>query len=561
MSPHGGRHEYDYLRITGCSAFGRSGNAEPAALRLSFPVIIVPTEAIILRTASAWYQLEKGQFISFRHAEENMSIDTAENTEFAPVYVVSYQSYQLTEKTQDSLLYHKSEEHLPKQGSVMEFPRHALGLLESLMEQLQQASWDQIAARVNLKLDELLRSIFVSNHCGVSYMTQEPSIQQALTYIHQHFDAAVSRSFMAQLTGFNPSYFSSLFRRETGWGFAEYLNRIRIDEVKRRLLSTTDSLQEIAYQTGFADGSYLGKMFKKVVGMTPSAFRQKRDAKRVAGMQFLGALLAVGIKPIASTQDVLRSSLLLCEQLEGIAEMEDIHSVEVLKRLAPEIILAPTYYYNYPEVLKELERIAPVIMLDWGTLNKLEEVRVIGRLFGRIAQAESWITGLKRKALESRNKIAQFMASGATVGMYELRYDQKWLIPHEVIRSVFNLYDLLELTPPAIIDREVLGPSTHRFIDEADLPVYAANHMFLIVTSSEIEAFRARMMTHSIWQQLANEYGCRFYILKLEEFWMDEGVSLEMQMDIILELLVSGQKAKSTIFPIESPTSLHRRLD
>lgn len=46
------------------------GTLSPAALRISYPAIIVPTEAIILRTASAVYQVEKGQFISFRRAEE-----------------------------------------------------------------------------------------------------------------------------------------------------------------------------------------------------------------------------------------------------------------------------------------------------------------------------------------------------------------------------------------------------------------------------------------------------------------------------------------------------------
>ncbi|WP_103110056.1 hypothetical protein [Brevibacillus reuszeri] len=61
MSPYGGRHEYDYLRITGCAAFGRSWTLRPAALYLSFPAIIVPTEAVILRTASTVYKVGKGQ--------------------------------------------------------------------------------------------------------------------------------------------------------------------------------------------------------------------------------------------------------------------------------------------------------------------------------------------------------------------------------------------------------------------------------------------------------------------------------------------------------------------
>lgn len=516
------------------------GTRSPAALLLAFPAILVPTEAILLRSLHASYRVEKGQFILLQHAEEEMSIEAADMSEFAPVYSVVFRSYQLVERTEISLLYETYHGHLPEHGSVMDFPRHSLVLLQNLLEQLKQAAWIQIASRVNLMLDELLRSLFASHSHPVSYMTQEQAIQRALSYMNQHFDASITRSSIARLTGFNPSYFSSLFRKETGWSFADYLNRIRIDEAKLRLLSTNESLQEIAYKTGFADGSYLGKMFKKTVGITASAFRQKRTAKRIVGMQFLGALLAVGIKPVASTQDVLQSSLLLSEQLEGITEMQEMHTVDVLKPLAPELILAPTYYYNYPEALKALESIAPVIMLKWGTMDKLEEVRVIGSLLGRKAEAERWISCLQQKAIEGSRAISTCIAPGATVGMYELRYDQHWLIPHDVVRSVFTLHRLLELTPPEPIQKEVLGPAKPLFIQEQDLPVYAADHMFLIIPSGEIEAFKGRMQTHGIWQQLAQTHGSRFHLLKLEEFWMDEGVSLEKQMEIVVNRLTSG---------------------
>ncbi|AJS57598.1 AraC family transcriptional regulator [Paenibacillus sp. IHBB 10380] len=489
------------------------GTLSPTALILSFVAIIVPTEAIVLRSASAVYKVEKGKFIVLQHAEADMSIEPADMAEFAPVYAVVFQSYQLTERTDNSLLYHIHHEHLPEQGSVMEFPRHSFVLLQNLMEQLRQALWIQIAPRLNLMLDELLRSILVSNVYGTSFMTHEPAIQRALSYMNQHFDASITRSFMARMTGFNPSYFSSLFRKETGWSFA--------------------------------DASYLGKMFRKMVGLTPSAFRQRRGAERIVGMQFLGALLAVGIKPVASTLDVLRSSLLLHEELDGITEMEEMHTVEVLKPLAPELILAPTYYYNYPDALKALESIAPVIMLDWGTMDKMDEVRVIGSLLGRSIEAERWIFRLQQKALTARQLLRLCIAPHETVGLYEMRHDQRWLIPHDSVRSVFNLYRLLKLAPPSRTREEVLDPAKHLFIREQDLPGYAADHMFLIVPGGDTEVFKGRMMTHGIWQQLAQEQGCNFYLLQLEEFWMDEGVSLEKQMDIVVDMLTSGQRSLS----------------
>nr|WP_276562709.1 AraC family transcriptional regulator [Paenibacillus apiarius] len=40
------------------------------------------------------------------------------------------------------------------------------------------------------------------------------------------------------MTGFNSSYFSTLFRKQTGWGFSDYLNRMRVDKAKELLLTS-----------------------------------------------------------------------------------------------------------------------------------------------------------------------------------------------------------------------------------------------------------------------------------------------------------------------------------
>jgi len=60
-----------------------------------------------------------------------------------------------------------------------------------------------------------------------------------------------------------------------GVTFREHLNRVRIEESKHLLLTTEDSLADIAVAVGFPDQSYYCKVFKKLMGLPPGKFRTK----------------------------------------------------------------------------------------------------------------------------------------------------------------------------------------------------------------------------------------------------------------------------------------------
>ena len=72
----------------------------------------------------------------------------------------------------------------------------------------------------------------------------------------------------------SPDYFATLFRQTVGESFNAYLMRIRIEESKLLLLSTNDSLTDIAIATGFPDQSYFCKVFKKHIGISPGKYRR-----------------------------------------------------------------------------------------------------------------------------------------------------------------------------------------------------------------------------------------------------------------------------------------------
>ncbi|WP_409341516.1 response regulator [Paenibacillus sp. MBLB4367] len=74
------------------------------------------------------------------------------------------------------------------------------------------------------------------------------------------------------------TYVSLLFKQETGKTVNEYLTLYRIEQAKKMLLDPTYKTYAICYAVGYADPSYFSKLFKKVTGFTPSAYRETRHS-------------------------------------------------------------------------------------------------------------------------------------------------------------------------------------------------------------------------------------------------------------------------------------------
>ncbi len=80
---------------------------------------------------------------------------------------------------------------------------------------------------------------------------------------------------LAALAGMSPSHFSRVFRTAFGTSPIDWLRRERISQAKRRLGDTEDSVQWIAQSVGYRDRFYFSKDFKKLTGLTPTAFRTR----------------------------------------------------------------------------------------------------------------------------------------------------------------------------------------------------------------------------------------------------------------------------------------------
>ncbi|MCC3409144.1 MAG: helix-turn-helix transcriptional regulator [Microcoleus sp. PH2017_10_PVI_O_A] len=100
----------------------------------------------------------------------------------------------------------------------------------------------------------------------------EKQLKQVVDYIHEYLNRDVSLTELANLVQLSSYHFTRLFKRAIGFAPHQYHIRCRIDRVKQLLLEKKLSLAEIAYAVGFASQGHLNYHFKRIVGMTPTAF-------------------------------------------------------------------------------------------------------------------------------------------------------------------------------------------------------------------------------------------------------------------------------------------------
>lgn len=85
----------------------------------------------------------------------------------------------------------------------------------------------------------------------------------------------ISLNTIAAEVGMSPSYFSSIFSKEMGKTFVEYLTEIRMDRAKELLMCSSMKTSEIGYEVGYKDPPYFSYIFKKTQNCTPKEFRAR----------------------------------------------------------------------------------------------------------------------------------------------------------------------------------------------------------------------------------------------------------------------------------------------
>lgn len=104
-------------------------------------------------------------------------------------------------------------------------------------------------------------------------------LQEVIDYLKGNLHLDLTREEVAARCKLNPSYFSSLFKEVTGETFRRYVNRERVRKAQRLLVSTEQSIGEVARAVGFSDPSYFSQVFREYTGLTPLQHRSQAQRR------------------------------------------------------------------------------------------------------------------------------------------------------------------------------------------------------------------------------------------------------------------------------------------
>jgi transcriptional regulator GlxA family with amidase domain len=101
-------------------------------------------------------------------------------------------------------------------------------------------------------------------------------IRKATAHIESNLDRSLRSSELAKLVRLSPAHFSRTFRNSFGCSPLEYVTRRRIERAQGLMLSTDTPLAQIALDCGLADQAHFSRLFRRVVGESPSIWRRAR---------------------------------------------------------------------------------------------------------------------------------------------------------------------------------------------------------------------------------------------------------------------------------------------
>lgn len=120
--------------------------------------------------------------------------------------------------------------------------------------------------------------IMLEEYCHLcreySVKNYSPIIQRVITYIRLNLNSDLSLKTIADAVSFSPVYISRKFKEELHKTPMTYVTEQRIHIAKHLLSDSRMSVQEIAHYVGISDWNYFTKIFKKLVGVTPTAYRK-----------------------------------------------------------------------------------------------------------------------------------------------------------------------------------------------------------------------------------------------------------------------------------------------
>lgn len=230
-----------------------------------------------------YYSLENFEKVSYHESGEcSPAADIPAYKKFFEV-ATRYQVQEATELLRECLdIFHHTYFHPEDIEKYMSLMCHKLLADISVLE-IGTDCFDRTLQRLHevssaktQQLREQALEDFVSQYAhlfSAARGKRPEAVLQALDYIEAHYAEKITLDQVANYAFMNSTYMSELFKKEMGITLNDYINNLRIIHACEYIRFSDCSMAQVAEYCGFSDQNYFTKVFKKIVGKTPSQYR------------------------------------------------------------------------------------------------------------------------------------------------------------------------------------------------------------------------------------------------------------------------------------------------
>lgn len=163
-----------------------------------------------------------------------------------------------------------------------EIGNHYLFFMKNYRISIEEDFWDKFSAgadncaSASELFDYVIRTITSSYEKAAQMKRQDENrpIRIVKQFAAKHYGEPLTLEQVSALANLSPAYFSTVFKKDTGMTFLEYLSKIRMDAAKQLLKETSCTVADICQQVGYSDVKYFTKTFTKYSGLKPNEYRK-----------------------------------------------------------------------------------------------------------------------------------------------------------------------------------------------------------------------------------------------------------------------------------------------
>lgn len=256
------------------------------------------------------------------------------------------------------------------------------------------------------------------------------------------------------------------------------------------------------------------------------------QAKRIVAIDYLGSMIALGVKPVGSSEWLMQNPYLK----NKITGVEDIgESIEKLMDLEPDLILTLT---NKADQYEKYSRVAPTVSIPSDRFSSIhEEITFFGQLLGREDEATAWLEEYDAKIAAAKEKVNKALPKETTISVLEDQEKTIYAFGRISGRGGRALYEALGLPAPEKVAKELTRTKFYPISKEV-LGDYTGDYIVLTTSFKKLEDYQ----TDPVWGKLEVVKTGRVYIWGEETSWFQDPIAVLSQAEMFAEWLVEQSK-------------------